>query len=47
MEPAERTSKISPEIYVYATNKNFLNVYDALRIDKLKIEIAGYDQAIG
>lgn len=45
MEPAERTSKISPEIYVYATNKNFLNVYDALRIDKLKIEIAGYDQA--
>jgi hypothetical protein len=45
METAERTTKISPEIYVYATNKNFLNVYDALRIDKLKIEIAGYDQA--
>ena len=45
MEAPERTNKISPEIYVYATNKNFLNVYDALRIDKLKLEIAGYDQA--
>jgi len=45
MELAERPNKISPEIYVYATNKNFLNVYDALRIEKLKIEIAGYDQA--
>jgi hypothetical protein len=45
MEPTERTTKISPEIYVYATNKNFLNVYDALRIEKLKIEIAGYDPA--
>ncbi len=45
MESVERTTKISPEIYVYATNKNFLNVYDALRIDKLKLEIAGYDQA--
>jgi hypothetical protein len=39
--------RISPEIFVYATNKNFLNVYDALRIDKIKIEVAGYDQASG
>lgn len=40
---AERGNKLSPEIYVYATNKNFFNVYDALRIDKVKLEIAGYD----
>ncbi len=40
-------SKVSPEIYVYATNKNFLNVYDALRIEKIKIEVAGYDQSSG
>lgn len=45
MEERERSGRLSPEIYVYATNKNFLNVYDALRIDKIKIEIAGYDQA--
>ncbi len=45
MEDRERTPKISPEVYVYATNKHFFNVYDALRIDKMKIEIAGYDQA--
>jgi len=30
---------ISPEIYVYATAKNFLNIYDALRIEKCKIEV--------
>ncbi len=40
-------SRLSPEIFVYATNKNFLNVYDALRIDKIKMEVAGYDQASG
>lgn len=45
MEERERSGKLSPEIYVYATNKNFLNVYDALRIEKIKIEVAGYDQA--
>lgn len=45
MEERERTSRLSPEIYVYATNKNFLNLYDALRIDKVKVEIAGYDPA--
>lgn len=45
MEERERSSKISPEIYVYATNKHFFNIYDALRIDKIKIEIAGYDQS--
>lgn len=45
MEDRERTSRLSPEIYVYATNKNFLNLYDALRIDKVKVEIAGYDPA--
>jgi hypothetical protein len=39
----ERVNKPSPEIYVYATNKNFLNIYDALRIDKIKVEITGYD----
>ena len=46
MEERDRSAKLSPEIYVYATNKNFLNLYDALRIDKVKIEIAGYDPAI-
>lgn len=40
----EKSGRISPEIFVYATNKNFLNIYDALRIDKIKIEISGYDQ---
>ncbi|HEY0069668.1 MAG TPA: hypothetical protein VGE04_06850 [Chloroflexia bacterium] len=45
MEERDRSAKLSPEIYVYATNKNFLNLYDALRIDKVKVEIAGYDQA--
>src|SRR6478752_5175435 len=45
MEERERNSRLSPEIYVYATNKNFLNLYDALRIDKVKMEIAGYDSA--
>ena len=45
MEERERGGRLSPEIFVYATNKNFLNVYDALRIEKIKIEIAGYDPA--
>jgi hypothetical protein len=45
VEERERSGKLSPEIFVYATNKNFLNVYDALRIEKIKIEIAGYDPA--
>ena len=45
MEERERGGRLSPEIFVYATNKNFLNVYDALRIDKIKVEIAGYDPA--
>ncbi|HEX8598692.1 MAG TPA: hypothetical protein VF952_09290 [Chloroflexia bacterium] len=45
MEERDRSAKLSPEIYVYATNKNFLNLYDALRIEKVKVEIAGYDQA--
>ena len=45
MEERERSGRLSPEIYVYATNKNFLNVYDALRIEKIKIELAGYDPA--
>ncbi len=47
MDDQTRPVKVSPEIYVYATNKNFLNIYDALRIDKVKIELAGYDQATG
>lgn len=45
MEAHDKSTKLSPEIYVYATNKNFLNLYDALRIDKVKVEIAGYDPA--
>lgn len=45
MEERERSGRLSPEIFVYATNKNFLNVYDALRIEKIKVEIAGYDPA--
>src|SRR2546425_1167625 len=45
MDERERSGRLSPEIYVYATNKNFLNLYDALRISKVKIEIAGYDPA--
>lgn len=43
MEERDRSGRLSPEIYVYATNKNFLNLYDALRIEKVKVEIAGYD----
>jgi hypothetical protein len=43
MEDRERSARLSPEIYVYATKKNFLNLYDALRIDKVKLEISGYD----
>jgi hypothetical protein len=39
--------KLSPEIFVYATNKNFLNIYDALRIGKIRWEVAGYDKASG
>jgi hypothetical protein len=39
--------RVSPEIYVYTTAKHFLNIYDALRIEKVKIELASYDQATG
>lgn len=45
MEERDRVAKLSPEIFVYATSKHFMNVYDALRINKLKVEIAGYDPA--
>jgi hypothetical protein len=38
------TPRLSPEIVVYATNKNFLNVYDALSIDRVKLELAAYDK---
>jgi hypothetical protein len=41
----EKSGRLSPEIFVYATNKNFLNIYDALRIDKVKVEVTGYDPA--
>jgi hypothetical protein len=44
---ADTVAQISPEIYVYATNKNFLNLYDALRIAKVKLELASYDPASG
>jgi len=47
METKSGPAKVSPEIYVYSTNKNFLNVYDALRIEKIKIELAGYDPESG
>jgi hypothetical protein len=43
MMERERVNRPSSEIYVYATNKNFLNIYDALRIDKIKVEVTGYD----
>ena len=33
----------SPEITVYATSKNFLNIYDCLEIGKVKFEVASYD----
>jgi hypothetical protein len=39
--------RLSPEIFVYATNKNFLNLDDALRIGKIRWEVAGYDKASG
>jgi hypothetical protein len=45
--PTADPTRISPEIYVYATNKNFLNIYDALRIEKFKIEVASYDPGSG
>jgi hypothetical protein len=45
VEERERSGRLSPEIFVYATNKNFLNIYDALRIEKIKVEVAGYDPA--
>jgi hypothetical protein len=43
MMERERVNRPASEIYVYATNKNFLNIYDALRIDKIKVEVTGYD----
>ena len=39
--------KIAPPIVEYATNRRFLNILDALRIDKVKIELASYDPASG
>lgn len=36
-------NQVSPEILVYATNKAFLNLYDALPIGKVKVEVASYD----
>jgi len=38
-----RGNQVSPEIVVYATNKAFLNLYDALPIGKVKVELASYD----
>ena len=43
MSQNHRATRLSPEVYIYATSKHFLNIYDALRIDKFKVEIAGYD----
>jgi hypothetical protein len=39
----DRGNQVSPEIVVYATNKAFLNLYDALPIGKVKVEMASYD----
>jgi len=36
-------NQVSPEIVVHATNKAFLNLYDALPIGKVKVEMASYD----
>jgi hypothetical protein len=36
-------NQVSPEIVVHATNKAFLNLYDALPIGKVKVEVASYD----
>lgn len=47
MNEPPRPKQVSPEIYVYATNKNFFNLYDALRINKVKVELAGYDKDSG
>ena len=47
MTKTEETSRggnqVSPEILVHATNKAFLNLYDALPIGKVKVEVASYD----
>ncbi len=39
----DRRNQVSPEMVVYATNKAFLNLYDALPIGKVKVEVASYD----
>lgn len=36
-------NQVSSEIVVHATNKAFLNLYDALPIGKVKVEMASYD----
>jgi hypothetical protein len=38
-----RGNQVSPEIVVHATNKAFLNLYDALPIGKVKVEMASYE----
>lgn len=45
--PADAPAKLAPEIFVYATNKAFLNIYDALTIDRVKVELASYDATSG
>ncbi len=40
-------SKIRPEIAVYTTAKNFLNLLDAVDIGKVQVELASYDKAAG
>jgi hypothetical protein len=40
--PEQTEEFFSPEIFVYATNKNFLNFYDALAINKVQITAAQY-----
>jgi hypothetical protein len=44
-EDAGEPARLSPEIVVYATNKSFLNIYDALAIERVKVEVARYDPA--
>ncbi len=35
----EQEPKLSPPIYEYTTKNRFLNILDALRIEKVKVEI--------
>jgi hypothetical protein len=42
--PENNEVRLNQEVVVYATNKNFLNIFDALEIDKLRLTLAEYGQ---